>query len=132
MATGDTNTFIRDEYQGIETVRWNKGRHQLGFGAEYYFSTGDNINNFPANPVYTFTASAYNPANLPIATSTGNVFGDFLTGRFLTFLQGAGEFKNTRYNHYAGFAEDTFKMNAPGAERRRALRTVFAVLRLEQ
>jgi hypothetical protein len=112
MATGDTNTFIRDEYQGIETVRWNKGRHQMSFGAEYYFGTGDNINNFQQNPVYTFTASAYNAANSPTATSTGNAFGDFLTGHFITYLQGAGEYKNTRYNHYAGFAEDTFKLNA--------------------
>jgi hypothetical protein len=113
MATGDTNTFIRDEYQGIETVRWNKGRHQMSFGAEYYFGTGDNINNFQQNPVYTYTASAYNNTAVPpaTATSTGNAFGDFIDGRFITYLQGAGEYKNTRYNHYAGFAEDTFKVN---------------------
>ena len=46
-----------------------------------------------------------------VATSTGNSFADFLLGRFSSFLQGSGEFKNTRYNHIAVFAEDTWKVN---------------------
>ena len=110
LYTGDTNQFIRDEYQGIETVRWTKGRHQLSFGGEYYFGTGDNINNFQQNPVYTFAASTYAPGTL--ASSTQNSFADFLLGRFSSFLQGAGEYKNTRFNHYAGFLEDTWKASA--------------------
>ncbi len=111
LYTGDTNEFIRDEYQGIDTVRWNLGRHSLSFGGEYYFGTGDNTNNFQQNPVYTYTAQSYTPNPGTVAASTGNSFADFLTGRFVSFLQGAGEFKNTRYNHWAGFAEDSWKVN---------------------
>ena len=32
-----------------------------------------------------------------------------MIGRFSTFTQGAGEYKNTRFNHYAAFLEDTWK-----------------------
>lgn len=111
MATGDTNAFIRDEYQGIDTVRWNLARHSLSFGGEYYFGTGDNINNFQQNPTYTFAAQSYTPNPNTVAASTTNSFADFLLGRFSTFLQGAGEYKNTRYNHWAAFAEDSWKVN---------------------
>ena len=111
LYTGDTNAFIRDEYQGIDTVRWNRGRHSISFGGEYYFGTGDNINNFQQNPAYTYTAQSYTPNANTTATSTGNSFADFLTGRFVSFVQGAGEYKNTRYNHWAVFGEDSWKVN---------------------
>ena len=111
LYTGDTNEFIRDEYQGIDTLRWTKGRHEISFGGEYYFGTGDNINNFQQNPTYTYTAQSYTPNPNTLATSTGNAFADFLTSRFSTFLQGAGEYKNTRYNHFAVFAEDSWKVS---------------------
>ncbi len=109
LYTGDTNEFIRDEYQGIETVRWQVGKHQLSFGGEYDFGTGDNINNFQQNPIYNFAASSYTPNPNTVASSTGNGFADFLLGRFSSFTQGAGEYKNTRFNHYAVFAEDSWK-----------------------
>ncbi|CAN5629404.1 hypothetical protein BH10ACI4_BH10ACI4_07980 [soil metagenome] len=108
LYTGDTNQFIRDEYQGIETIRWSLGKHQLSFGGEYYFGTGDNINNFQQNPSYGFTSSSYTPGTL--ASSTQNSFADFLLGRFSSFIQGAGEYKNTRFNHYAAFIEDTWRV----------------------
>ena len=109
LYTGDTNQFTRDEYQGIETVRWQVGRHQLSFGGEYDFGTGDNINNYQQNPIYNFVPSAYTPNPNTVASSTGNGFADFLIGRFSGFTQGAGEYKNTRFNHYAFFAEDSWK-----------------------
>ena len=109
LYTGDTNQFIRDEYQGIETVRWLVGKHQLSFGGEYDFGSGDNINNYQQNPIYSFAASSYTPNPNTVASSTGNGFADFLLGRFSSFTQGAGEYKNTRFNHYAIFAEDSWK-----------------------
>ncbi len=104
--TGDTNQFIRDEYQGIETIRFTKGKHQVSLGGEYVFGTGDNINNYQQNPIFNFTSSAKGTG---IATSTGNGLADFYLGRFSSFTQGAGEYKNTRYNHFAAFAEDSYK-----------------------
>lgn len=111
ISTADTNQFIRDEYQAIDTIRYTHGNHQFAFGGEYNFGTGDNINNFRQNPYFTFSQSSYTPNPNTVATSTGNSFADFLLGRFSTFLQGSGEFKNTRYNHIAFFAEDTWKVN---------------------
>lgn len=109
LYTGDTNEFIRDEYQGIDTVRFTHGNHQMAFGAEYDYGTGDNINNYQQNPIYAFSASSYTPNPQTVATSTGNSFADFMLGRFSSFTQGAGEYKNTRFNHIAAFAEDTWK-----------------------
>jgi outer membrane receptor protein involved in Fe transport len=112
LYTGDTNEFIRDEYQGIDTVRLTLGNHQLAFGGEYDHGTGDNINNYQQNPIYTFSQSSYTPNPQTVATSTGNSFADFLLGRFNAFTQGAGEYKNTRFNHVAAFIDDTWKVNS--------------------
>lgn len=112
LYTGDTNEFIRDEYQGIDTVRLTRGNHQIALGAEYDHGTSDNINNFQQNPIYTYSQSPYTPNPQTLATSTGNSFADFILGRFSTFTQGAGEYKNTRFDHIAAFAEDTWKVNS--------------------
>lgn len=112
ISTADTNQFFRDEYQGIDTVRYSHGNHQIAFGGEYVRGTDNNINNFQQNPIYTFTASSYTPNPNTVATSTGNSFADYLLGRFSGYKQGAGEFKNTRINSVAGFAEDTWKVNS--------------------
>jgi len=110
ISTADTNQFFRDEYQAIDTVRYSHGNHQIALGGEYSRGTAGNINNFQQNPIYTFTGSKP-PAN-SVATSTGNSFADFLLGRFSAFKQGAGEYKNTRFNHIAAFAEDTWRVNS--------------------
>ena len=112
LYTGDTNEFIRDQYQAIDTIRLTHGPHQIAFGFEYDYGTGDNINNFQQNPIYGFSETAYTPNPNTLATSTGNSFADFLLGRFSTFTQGAGEYKNTRFNHIAAFAEDTWRVNS--------------------
>ena len=120
ISTADTNQFFRDEYQGIDTVRYTHGNHQISFGGEYTRGTGNNINNYQQDPIYTFTASSYTPNPNTVATSTGNSFADYLLGRFSGYKQGAGEYKNTRFNHIAAFAEDTWRVNSrlvlvPGA-----------------
>ena len=112
ISTPDTNQFIRDEYQAIDTVRYTHGNHQLAFGAEFFHGTGDNINNYRQSPGYTFAQTSYTPNPNTVATSTGNSFGDFLLGRFNTMQQGGGEYKNTRFNHIAAFAEDTWQVNS--------------------
>lgn len=120
ISTADTNQFFRDEYQALDTVRYTHGSHQFSFGGEYTRGTDNNINNFQQNPIYTFTASSYTPNPNTVATSTGNSFADYLLGRFSGYKQGAGEYKNTRFNHISAFAEDTWKVNSrlvlvPGA-----------------
>jgi len=110
ISTADTNQFFRDEYQGIDTMRYSRGNHQMAFGGEYVRGTDNNINNYQQNPIYTFTQSSYTPNPNTVATSTGNSFADYLLGRFSAYKQGGGEFKNTRFNSIAVFAEDTWKV----------------------
>ena len=100
--TGDTNNFIRDEQQYGNTTRWSKGRHDLTFGGEFHHARGDILNNFRAQGRFMFTRTA---------GYTGYDVADFLLGRWGEFIQGAGEFKNTRFNLLNMFFNDSFKMN---------------------
>ncbi len=100
--TGDTNNFIRDEAQYGNTTRWTLGRHNLTFGGEFHHARGDIVNNFRAQGRFLFTKTA---------GYTGYDVADFLIGRWAEFVQGAGEFKNTRFNLLNMFFNDSFKMN---------------------
>ena len=100
--TGDTNNFIRDEAQFGNTTRWTKGRHNLTFGGEYHHARGDIVNNFRAQGRFYFTRTA---------GYTGYDVADFLIGRWGEFIQGAGEFKNTRFHLINLFFNDSFKVN---------------------
>ena len=100
--TGDTNNFIRDEAQFGNTTRWTKGRHNLTFGGEYHRARGDIVNNFRAQGRFYFTRTA---------GYTGYDVADFLIGRWGEFIQGAGEFKNTRFQLINLFFNDSFKVN---------------------
>jgi hypothetical protein len=102
MNTGDTNNFIRNESQFGNTTRWTIGRHNLTFGGEYHYARGDVVNNFRAQGRFYFTKTA---------PYTGYDVADFLIGRFSEFIQGAGEFKNTRFNIFNLFFNDSIKMN---------------------
>lgn len=100
--TGDTNNFIRDEVQFGNTTRWTRGRHNLTFGGEYHHARGDIVNNFRAQGRFYFTRTA---------GYTGYDVADFLIGRWAEFIQGAGEFKNTRFHLANLFFNDSFKVN---------------------
>ena len=100
--TGDTNNFIRDEIQIGNTSRWSKGRHNISFGGEYHHARGDVVNNFRAQGRFMFTRAA---------GYTGYDVADFLVGKYGEFVQGVGEFKNTRFAIYNLFFNDTFKVS---------------------
>ena len=99
-STWDTNQFLRDEYQVSDTVRWTKGRHEIATGFEYSYGKGDIVNNFRANGRYTFSGAA---------PFTGDALADFMIGKFSSFEQGIGEYKNTRMHLFASFIQDTFR-----------------------
>lgn len=101
--TGDTNTFFRDEFQIVDTVRWTTSRHELAAGVDYSYGKGDIVNNFRANGRYTFNSSA---------PFTGDALADFLIGKFQQFEQGIGEYKNTRMHFFSTFVQDTFRVNS--------------------
>ncbi|MBI3693928.1 MAG: hypothetical protein HY238_03680 [Acidobacteria bacterium] len=101
MNTGDTNTFYRDEYQFSDTIRWTRGRHQLTFGGEYGKGFGDIVNNFRADGRFSFNGSA---------PFTGESLADLMVGKFQNFTQGIGEYKNTRFNIFSLFFQDSMRL----------------------
>lgn len=102
LNTGDTNRFLRDEYQVIETLRWTKGKHSISMGGEYGRGADTVRNNFRANGRFTFNSSA---------PFTGDAFGDYLIGQFATLQQGGGEYRDTRFNRVALFVNDAWKVS---------------------
>jgi hypothetical protein len=102
LNTGDTNQFLRDEYQFGDTVRWTRGRHQLTLGGEYGYGIGDVVNNFTANGQWNFNAQA---------GFTGDALADFLVGKFNTLRQGIGEYRRTRFHRFSLFAQDAWKLH---------------------
>ena len=102
LNTGDTNSFKRDEYQALDTLRWSRGPHQFSFGFEYDRGADTVINNFRANGQFSF-----NGASAPF---TGDSFADFLIGKYFTLTQGAGEYRDTRINRVGTFAQDSYKV----------------------
>src|SRR5262245_35526813 len=101
--TGDTNTFLRNEYQVADTARLSLGRHDLSFGGDYSYGQGDIVNNFRANGQFGWTNSA---------GFTGDALADFFLGKFATFTQGIGEYKNTRFNYLGLFVQDNLRVNS--------------------
>ncbi len=100
--TGDTNTFLRNEFQIADTLRWAVGRHDLSFGGDYSYGQGDIVNNFRANGQFGWASSA---------PFTGDALPDFFLGKFATLVQGIGEYKNTRLHMLGLFAQDNFRVN---------------------
>jgi len=100
--SGDTNTFLRNEFQVVDTVRWTKGRHDLATGFDYSYGQGDIVNNFRANGRYSFSGGA---------PFTSDALADFFLGKFSSFQQAIGEYKNTRMHFLATFVQDTFRVN---------------------
>ncbi len=104
--TGDLNVFTNDEYQGLDTLRWNKGNHQVSFGGSYNYGRGNQINNHYQSGLFSFASQA-----TPSAPFSGNSLADFLTGHFNSLTQDAGDYKMTRFNDVAGFIMDSWKLS---------------------
>ena len=66
--------------------------HELAIGVDYSYGEGDIVNNFRANGRYTFSGAA---------PFTGDALADFMLGKFSSFEQGIGEYKNTRMQLFA-------------------------------
>ncbi len=99
--TGDTNNFIRDEYQVANTLRWTRGMHQLSVGGDFSYGIGDIVNNFFANGRFFFTHAA---------GWTGHAPADFLVGKISEWAQGLGEFKETRFRRFNLFVHDSMRL----------------------
>jgi outer membrane receptor protein involved in Fe transport len=100
LNTGDTNIFLRDEYTITDTVRVTTGRHTMAFGGEIGRGIGDVRNNFRANGQWNFNG---------VAPFTSDSLADFMVGQHNSLVQGIGEYRDTRFNRYALFAQDEWK-----------------------
>lgn len=100
--TGDTNTFARKEYQIANTTRITTSRHYISIGGDYSYFTNDIVNNFRANGQIVFNNAA---------GFTGNALADFFLGKFSTFTQGVGEYKNTIAHNPGFFIQDDYRVN---------------------
>jgi hypothetical protein len=100
--SGDTNTFLRNEFQIVDTLRWTKGRHEIATGIDYSYGQGDIVNNFRANGRFSYSNAA---------PFSGDALVDFYLGKFSSFEQAIGEYKNTRMHFLASFIQDTFRVN---------------------
>lgn len=100
--TLSSNEFARREIQVVDTLRWTRGAHELSMGVDYNYGAGDITNNLREAGAFTFSDTA---------PFSGNAFADFLLGKFATFQQGLGEYKNTRMHYLAAFVEDTLRLS---------------------
>lgn len=103
MNTLSSNEFARNELQVVDTLRWTRGSHEISMGVDYSYGSGDITNNLRQAGAFVFNNAA---------PFTGNALADFLVGKFSSFEQGLGEYKNTRMHYLASFVEDTFRVSA--------------------
>lgn len=102
LGTGNTNHFLTNEYQGLDTFRWTRGKHQVSLGAEYVraaLEIGDNVGSMGS---FTFS---------PTAPFTGNGLADLLTGHFNDMMQYWGTRQEERANRTALFVDDTIRIH---------------------
>ena len=74
----------------------------MSIGGSYGHGGGDVVNDFRANGRY-----AFNGAGSPF---TGDSFADYLVGKFNSFTQGVGEYRNSRFNLASLFFDDAIKL----------------------
>ena len=107
---GDPTSFIfrnNQSFEIFENVLWNRGQHQLKFGA-YWF----HLNLHPSNPEFARGAFSFSPrfSSSKVGLSDGSAFADFLLG-FPTSAQvgtGRGE-ENGRTNWYHTYVQDDWQ-----------------------
>jgi hypothetical protein len=104
IGTGDTNQFLRDEWQLTDTIRWTRGRHEMSFGGEYARGYGRVINDYRADGTFNFNGGS--------APFTGESFADFLVGEFYDYQQGSGEYRNTYFSRIGMFAQDAWRVRS--------------------
>ena len=85
MGANATATFVRNNFEATDTMRYIHGRHSLSFGGLVARERMDIVNQIDQYGMFTFNGSV-----------TGNAMADFLLGRMQTFLQGSGQFQNSR------------------------------------
>ncbi|WP_031497116.1 TonB-dependent receptor [Bryobacter aggregatus] len=82
------------------TLSWNKGRHSMSFGFEYYRNRVNELQNWQSGGNIQFTGA-----------QSGNAAADFLLGKFNSYRQVTGLTSRVRQNLPALFAHDDFRLS---------------------
>ena len=83
-----------------DTVSWNRGRHSLSFGGEYYRNRVNELQNWQSGGNMSFTGA-----------QSGNAAADSLLGKFNSYRQVTGLTSRVRQNLPALFAHDDFRLS---------------------
>lgn len=103
FVTADTGYPTRDIMPTTHisnNIAWNRGRHTLSFGFEYYRNRVNELQNWQSGGNIQFTGSA-----------SGNAAADFLLGRFNSYRQVTGLTSRVRQNLPALFVQDDFRIS---------------------
>src|SRR5262245_9716183 len=96
-------SFFRPGFELNERTTWNRGKHNLQFGAELQHYVVEIRNQFRRAGHFQFAGSS--------TTGTGNTLADFLLGQISSFDQGTGEYKDYLANYGSLFVQDDFRIN---------------------
>jgi hypothetical protein len=106
-------------YQIGDTVRWNRGKHNLSIGGEierlelYNFGSSGNNGTFTFNGTSTAgtVLDPADPNHTRMITVSGNSFADFLIGRPVTLLQASPYHRNAKSWDGYMFAQDDLRVS---------------------
>lgn len=90
--------FVRNDFEWSDDLSWVRGRHNFAFGARIQRSRQDITNVNTQNGSFSFTSDVTNYA-----------LASFLLGKMRSFIQGMGQFENSRNTYLGFYAQDTFK-----------------------
>ncbi len=113
-AIGDANDgpFAIDDnnLQLVDKLTWIRGKHTVGFGAEYDRQHFNEVGNQFSRGVFTFQANA---TKNPVDNSGGYAFAEFLLGRMFVSTNAAAvaDAKFVR-NVFHAFVDDSWKMTS--------------------
>ena len=102
--SGDTNTFLRNEIQFVDTVRWTQGHGtRSATGVDYSYGAGGYRQQLPRErPVHVLERAPASPATRWRTSSSASSRAS---------SRAIGEYKNTRMHFLATFVQDTFRVN---------------------
>lgn len=91
-------TFVRNNFEWNNTTRWVHGAHSISAGGTIARERMDIVNQSMQYGMFTFNGNV-----------TGQAMADFLLGRMQQFIQGSGQFQNSRDTFPALFVQDDIK-----------------------
>lgn len=109
LAGGASNPgyFNTLEYTGSQDFTWVKGKHQIGFGAQYIRAYMHAQNTRNVNGGLNFTGQ-YST----VGGTTGLGYADFVTGQLNAYTQGRPFYDDDKSDYYGLYVTDAFRITS--------------------